>query len=109
MLISAFALAYAAWFGFYHAGKITHQSWLKFNLEIQKKLSLTTAWGLFIIALYPCINYLGLERGIPLWLALHTGAATLFLFSNKIYPRLNNALGFGSIIIAPLSFVIAAV
>ncbi len=109
MLISAFALAYAAWFGFYHAGTIAHQPWLKFSLEVQKKFTLAVAWILFFLALYPCILYLSTERGIPLWFALHTGAATLFLFSNKIYPRLNKALGFGSILIAPLSFIVAIV
>ncbi|WP_262694451.1 DUF3325 domain-containing protein [Kordiimonas aquimaris] len=105
MIITGLSLSYLAWFGFYHSEE-KRSAYEVFSMsKARRKTTQLFAWLVFFLALYPCAQLVGLERGIALWLALITGTGLLFIFSVQTHPSVNNAMAVGGLIVTPLSLL----
>lgn len=105
MILCGFAISYLAWFGLYHASARRSDD-VRFNkTKHRSRLTRLIATALLLLALWPCNSLLGIERGVPLWLALLVCAGTAFIFSLYISPRFHKALSILSLAFIPLTVI----
>ena len=107
MMMTGFALSYAAWFGMYHAKQPRSAYTYLSGSQLKSRVTCALSWGLIALALYPCIEALGLARGIALWIGLIVSAGFVFMFSAQIYPKLCKIIGLSSLAIAIFSYLLS--
>lgn len=106
-MLSGLAISFLAWFGLFHANPRRSAYSMLSKSKQRARLTRLVSSALFILALWPCVMALGLERGIALWLGVIVCAGTIFMFTLHITPKTNTYLSIISFAVVPIAAVLA--
>lgn len=109
MWLASIALAYLGWAVVYVSPLVRREVSVFKKLSIATRMMRIVGLVLMSLALWPCISWLGVERGIAAWLTILTFSGGIFIFTTQTHARANQYMVIAALGLFPVGLLAGSI